>query len=68
MQAGKAAKDESIKRINENSEKIIAFFKSRGLTVTYPDTAPMRKAMAPKYAALEKELGVEGLIAKLAAL
>ncbi|MDR9858992.1 DctP family TRAP transporter solute-binding subunit [Treponema socranskii] len=68
MQAGKAAKDESIKRINENSEKIIAFFKSRGLTITYPDTAPMRKAMAPKYAALEKELGVEGLIAKLAAL
>lgn len=66
--AGKAAKDESIKLVTESTDQIIAFFKSEGLTITYPDVEPMRKAMAPYYVKIEKELGVPGLVDQLARL
>ena len=66
--AGKAAKDESIKLVTESTDSIIEFFKSEGLTITYPDVEPMRKAMAPYYTKIEKELGVSGLVSKLAQL
>ncbi|PKL27575.1 MAG: hypothetical protein CVV46_10810 [Spirochaetae bacterium HGW-Spirochaetae-2] len=66
--AGKAAKDESIKLVTESTDQIIAFFKSEGLTITYPDVGPMRKAMAPYYVKIEKELGVPGLVDQLARL
>ena len=66
--AGKAAKDESIKLVTESTDQIIAFFKSEGLTITYPDVEPMRKAMAPYYVKIEKELGVPGLVDQLTRL
>ncbi len=66
--AGKAAKDESIKLVTESTDKIIAFFESEGLIITYPDVEPMRKAMAPYYTKIEKELGVPGLVNQLAQL
>ncbi|MEA5033728.1 MAG: DctP family TRAP transporter solute-binding subunit [Sphaerochaeta sp.] len=66
--AGKAAKDESIKLVTESTDQIIAFFRSEGLTITYPDVEPMRKAMAPYYVKIEKELGVPGLVDQLARL
>lgn len=43
---------------------LVATFKERGLTITYPDTAPFRAAMQPYYAELEAEFG-EGAIAKV---
>ncbi|WP_319560127.1 DctP family TRAP transporter solute-binding subunit [Marispirochaeta sp.] len=66
--AAKAANEESINTITRNSRKLIQFFKDQGLEITYPDTAPMRKAMAPYYAKIEQELNVPGLVEKLAGL
>jgi tripartite ATP-independent transporter DctP family solute receptor len=63
--AGHAAKEESIKLVTEESDKLIGFFQSEGLTITYPDIKPMQEAMKPYYAKIEEELGVQGLIERL---
>ncbi|WP_112323612.1 sialic acid TRAP transporter substrate-binding protein SiaP [Oceanibium sediminis] len=45
-------------------EELVETFKGRGLTITYPDTAPFRDAMQPYYDELEAEFG-EGAIARV---
>ena len=41
----------------KSESELVAFFKSKGLTVTTVDTGPFRAAMKPYHDQLEAELG-----------
>lgn len=66
LDAASVAREVSVQMITERSEELITYFEEQGLTITYPDTAPMRRAMIPYYETLEEELGAPGLITNLA--
>ncbi|HNW01978.1 MAG TPA: hypothetical protein PKH04_07895, partial [Burkholderiaceae bacterium] len=52
--------------VAEAEGKLVEFFKSKGLTISSPDTAPFREAMRPYYDKLEEEFG-KGEIQKIIA-
>ncbi len=63
--AAAAASEESVRLVTEQSNSLIQFFKDQGLEITYPESAPMMKAMKPYYDKFEKELNITGLIEKI---
>lgn len=67
-QASAAFVDETVRLTNQMSDELISYFESQGLTVTYPDQEPFRRAMQRAYQQLEQELGKPGLITNLANL
>lgn len=49
QQAADYAEEQHTNSVKEKEQKLISFFESKGVTVSYPDTTILRKSMTPMY-------------------